>query len=76
MYFLITDAVVIDDQPAQTFVEENEGLKILETEYVEEDYALVVKKGNDELLGKINDAIKELKEDGTFDEIVAKYITD
>lgn len=70
------DAVVIDDQPAQTFVEENEGLKILETEYVEEDYALVVKKGNDELLGKINDAIKELKEDGTFDEIVAKYITD
>lgn len=68
------DAVVIDDQPAQTFVEENEGLKILETEYVEEDYALALKKGNDELLQKVNDAIKALKEDGTFDEIVAKYI--
>lgn len=70
------DAVVIDDQPAKTFVAENEGLKILETEYVEEDYALALQKGNDELLQKINDAIKELKEDGTFDEIVAKYISD
>ena len=68
------DAVIIDDQPAQTFVEENEGLVILETEYVEEDYAMCFKQGNDELLEKINQAIKDLKEDGTFDEIVNKYI--
>ena len=68
------DAVVIDDQPAKTFVEQNEGLKILETEYLEEDYAMAVKKGNDDLVKQINEAIKELKEDGTFDEIVAKYI--
>ena len=70
------DAVIIDNQPAKTFVEENESLKILETSYVEEDYALAIKKGNDDLVKKVNDAIKELKEDGTFDEIVAKYITD
>lgn len=70
------DAVIIDNQPAKTFVEENEGLKILETSYVEEDYALEIKKGNDDLVKKVNDAIKELKEDGTFDKIVAKYITD
>ena len=70
------DAVIIDNQPAKTFVEENEGLKILETSYVEEDYALTIKKGNDDLVKKVNDAIKELKEDGTFDKIVAKYITD
>lgn len=38
------DAVIIDNQPAKTFVEENEGLKILETSYVEEDYALAIKK--------------------------------
>ena len=69
-------AVIIDNQPAKTFVEENEGLKILETSYVEEDYALAIKKGNDDLVKKVNDAIKELKEDGTFDKIVAKYITD
>ena len=70
------DAVIIDNQPAKTFVEENEGLKILETYYVEEDYGLAIKKGNDDLVKKVNDAIKELKEDGTFDKIVAKYITD
>lgn len=68
------DAVVIDDQPAKTFVSQNEGLKILETEYIEEDYAMAVKKGNEELVKKVNDAIKALKDDGTFDEIVAKYI--
>ena len=62
------DAVIIDDQPAKTFAEQVEGLKILETEYVEEDYAMAVKKGNDELLEKVNAAIKELKEDGTFDD--------
>ena len=67
------DAVIIDDQPAQTFVKENEGLKILDTEYVEEDYALCFKKGND-LVDKVNDAIAELKKDGTFDKIVEKYI--
>lgn len=68
------DVVVIDDQPAKTFVEQTEGLKILETEYIEEDYAMAVKKGNEELVKKVNDAIKTLKDDGTFDEIVAKYI--
>jgi len=69
------DAVIIDDQPAQTFVDENEGLKILETEYLEEEYAMCFKKGNNELVEKVNQAIRELKEDGTFDEIVDKYIS-
>jgi len=67
------DAVIIDDQPAQTFVEESEGLKILETEYVEEEYALCFKKDSD-LVEKVNTAIAELKEDGTFDKIIDKYI--
>lgn len=68
------DAVIIDDQPAQAFVADSEGLKILDTEYVEEEYALAFKKDS-ELVEKVNDAIAELKEDGTFDEIVAKYIS-
>lgn len=68
------DAVIIDDQPAQAFVADSEGLKILETEYVEEEYALAFKKGSD-LVEKVNQAIAELKEDGTFDEIVGKYIS-
>ena len=67
------DAVVIDDQPAKTFVKETEGLKILDTEYVEEDYALCFKKDSD-LVEKVNGAIAELKADGTFDKIIKKYI--
>ena len=68
------DAVVIDNEPAKAFVDANDGLKILETPYVEEDYAMCFKKGNTELADKFNAAIKELKEDGTFDKIIGYYI--
>lgn len=68
------DCVIIDNEPAKSFVEANEGLKILDTEYVQEEYAICVQKGNEELLTKINTALAELKEDGTIDSIVAKYI--
>ena len=68
------DAVVIDNEPAKAYVEANEGLKILETEYTVEDYAAAVAKDNTELTEKINGALKELKEEGTIDKIVAEYI--
>ena len=48
------DAVVIDNEPAKAFVDANDGLKILETPYVEEDYAMCFKKGNTELEDKSN----------------------
>lgn len=69
------DAVVIDGEPAKQFVKEAEGLKILDEAFTEEEYAIAVKKGNDELVGKINDALASLKESGKLDEIVAKYIS-
>lgn len=69
------DAVIIDEEPAKVFVSENEGLKLLDAAYAEEEYAIAVKKGNTELLDQINSAIAELKESGKLDEIVAKYIT-
>ncbi len=68
------DCVIIDNEPAKAFVANNEGLKILETSYADEDYAACVKKGNKELLEKLDKAINELIEDGTIDEIVGKYI--
>ncbi|MBS1482040.1 MAG: basic amino acid ABC transporter substrate-binding protein [Clostridium sp.] len=68
------DAVVIDGEPAKTFVAQTEGLKILEESFTDEEYAIAVKKGNTELLDKINGALKTLKENGTLDEIIAKYI--
>ena len=68
------DCVIIDNEPAKAFVANNTGLKILDTTYADEDYAICVKKGNKELLDKINEAILELVEEGKVDQIVAKYI--
>ena len=69
------DAVIIDNEPAKAFVEANEGLKILDTPWVEEEYAIGVAKGNTDLLDAINAVMEELKADGTFQSIVDKYIT-
>ena len=68
------DAVVIDNAPAKEFVAANTGLKILDTAYAQEDYAIGVAKGNTELLNAINGALEELQADGTLQSIVDKYI--
>lgn len=69
------DCVVIDNEPAKAFVDANEGLKILDTEFTVEDYAIAIAKDNDELLEKVDAALGELIEDGTVQKIVDKYIT-
>ena len=69
------DAVVIDNEPAKAFVAQNPGLKILDTEFAVEDYAIGFAKGNTALLEAVNTAMAELKDDGTFQNIVDKYIT-
>ena len=69
------DAVVIDGEPAKEFVSQTEGLKILDEAFTEEEYAIAVAKGNDELREQINAALATLKESGKIDEIVAKYIS-
>lgn len=67
--------VVIDNAPAKEFIAANPGLKLLDTAYVEESYAIGVGKGNTELKDAINTALEELKADGTLQAIVDKYIT-
>lgn len=67
------DCVIIDEQPAMKFVEQNSGIRILEEEFTLEDYALMIAKGNDELLDKVNGALRELKADGTLDSIKKNY---
>ena len=69
------DCVIIDNEPAKVFVSQNPGLKILDTEFAVEDYAIAVNKNNTELLGKIDTALKELISDGTVQQIIDKYIT-
>lgn len=69
------DCVIIDNQPANSYVTQNQGLKVLDTEYAVEEYAICTSKDNSELLNDINAALAELKADGTIDGIIAKYIS-
>ena len=69
------DCVVIDSAPAEAFVAANAGLVILETEYVTEEYAIGMAKGNTALVDAVNGALAELTADGTVQAIIDKYIT-
>ena len=69
------DAVCIDDQVAKNFVAANpDELTMLDTAFAEESYAIAVSKDNADLTEQLNGAIAELKEDGTLDAILDKYI--
>ena len=68
------DCVVIDNEPAKVFVQNNPDLKILDTEPVTEDYAIAISKNNDELFNAVNGALEELIADGTVKSIIDKYI--
>lgn len=69
------DCVIIDNEPAKSYVAANEGLTILETEYAVEDYAICFAKENTELQEKVNSALKDLIADGSVQKIVDKYIS-
>lgn len=68
------DAVIIDNEPAKSYVAANKGLKILDTEYATENYAACIAKDNTGLTKAVNKALAELKADGTLQKIVDKYI--
>ena len=67
------DAIVIDRGVADQFIGDNPDLKILDDVLAEEVYAIAVKKGNDELLGKLNAAIRSLMDSGEYQRIYDAY---
>ena len=69
------DAVVIDDGPAKEYVAANPGLKILDTEYVTEDYCLAVDQDNTDLLNALNTVIEKMIDEGLVAEIVSHYVS-
>lgn len=69
------DCVIIDNGPAREFVKANAGLRILETEWMTEEYAIGFAKGNTQLVEAVNQALAELTADGTVQKIIDKYIT-
>ena len=72
------DCVIIDKNPAEVFgAQFSDKVDVLpgtDFDFEPEFYAIALPKGNTELADKINGALKELKEDGTFDSLVKKYI--
>ena len=70
------DCVVIDQQPAEAFVEKNDDLKILSDTFDSEEYAICIAKDNTDLTDSFNKAIEELEKDGTIDSIISNYIGD
>lgn len=69
------DCVIIDNEPAKAFVAMNPGLKILETEFAKEDYAIAFSKSSKALRDAVDAALRDLIADGTVKKIVDKYIS-
>lgn len=69
------DAVIIDNEPGNVFVEQNPDIVMLDEDFAVEDYAIALAKGS-ELTAKFNEAIAAIKENGTLQAILDKYIND
>ncbi len=70
------DAVIVDEEPAKNFVAGQSQLKLLDTPFVEEEYAVMLKKGDTQLQQDINTALVTLKSNGKYDELYNKYFDD
>lgn len=72
------DCVIIDKNPALVFQSKfSDKLTALDGSdfgFEPEEYAIAVPKGDTQLLDSINQALKDLKADGTFDKLVQQYI--
>ena len=69
------DCVIIDSAPAAEFVKANPGLKLIDGDWVTEEYAIGFNKGNTQLVEAVNKCLAEMIADGTIDAINSKYIT-
>lgn len=69
------DAVIIDNNPANEYKDQHgDAIKLLENQFEDEYYCIAVRKGNSALQEAINQALKELKDEGEFQKIVDEYI--
>jgi polar amino acid transport system substrate-binding protein len=71
------DAVVADNGVVINYVTNNSGARfktVSDTAFVPEHYGIAVKKGNAELLAKLNKGLADIRADGTYDRLYAKYL--
>ena len=70
------DCVMTDEAPAQALVDKNpDKIKLVDEPLSHDKLAIAAKKGNTDLINFVNQVLKEIKEDGTFDKIVSKYVS-
>lgn len=67
------DVVIMDELPAKEILKTNNSLKLLSGYVFEDSYGIAVKKGNKELLDKINEVLTKLINEGKINEYVIKY---
>ncbi len=67
------DAIVMDELPALEIIKTNNDLKILPKELTSDSYGMIVRKGNKELLDKINSVLTRLKDEGKIDEFIINH---
>ena len=68
------ECVVIDEQPAIQFAKKNPELMLVRPQFDDEFYGVAVKKGNAELLAKVNEALAEIVADGRYDQFVDRWL--
>lgn len=67
------EAVILDEAPASQYVVNFPDLEILSSPLTSENYAIAMKKGNEELKNKVDEEIKQMKKDGRYKNLVIKY---
>lgn len=67
------EAIVLDSEPAKNYVAQNKGLVLADADAEQEEYAIAVRKNDKELLEKVEKALTEIKENGTYDKLIQKY---
>lgn len=67
------EAIVLDSEPAKNYVTQNKGLVLADADAEQEEYAIAVRKNDKALLEKVEKALSEIKENGTYDKLIQKY---
>ncbi|MFL2104313.1 amino acid ABC transporter substrate-binding protein [Desemzia sp. FAM 23991] len=73
-----SDAIVVDETLGRYYMKQNEDMayRVLEENFGEEEYAVGFRKVDDQLTEAVNGALEEMRADGTFDEIYAKWFAE
>ena len=66
------DAIVFDKEPCKNFAKYNSEIKLIESDAVQEDYAIAVRKEDTSLLENINKGISIIMTNGTYERLIEK----